>query len=465
MARRTSRKAHISLAAIGHLDSGKSTTLGHLLHLCGNVERRTIEKFEKEANEMGKGSFKYAWVLDKPKGERERGITINCKANWRLITRNYSCTIIDTPGHRDYIKNMIRGTSLADVAILVVSASNGEFEAGIGREGQTREHALLAFTFGVKQMICCVNKMDDRGLNWSQNRYTEIVKEVSAYLKKVGYNPDKIPFIPISGWLGDNLVEKSANMPWYTGPCLLEAIDLIVTPKRSPDKPLRIPVWDIYKISGVGTVPVGRVETGTLRQGMSLAIAMDEYLYGHYHGINFIPTEARSVDMHHDNLTEAISGDSVGVNLKQLSVRDFLRGSVISDLNNDPARICRSFIAQVLVLSHPAKIKAGYTPLLFCHTAHVACRFDKLLSTINRKTGAVIEEEPEFIKNGDCALVRMVPRRGICVETFAEYPQLGRFAVRDLNRTVVVGIIKSVEKLKAGELLWPGRSRYHGPPR
>jgi elongation factor 1-alpha len=458
MERLASRKAHINLAAIGHVDSGKSTTLGHLLYLCGRIDKRSIEKFEKELTEWGReSSFKYAWVLDKLRAERERSITLNCKANQSLLTRNYNCTIIDTPGHRDYIKNMIRGTSMADVAILFVSSGQGEFEASMALNGTTREHALLAFTFGVKQMICCVNKMDDCNTNWSQERYTEIVKEVSAYLKKVGYNPDKIPFIPISGWLGDNMIEKSPNMPWYTGPCLLEAIDLIVTPKSYPDKPLRISVWDVYKVSGVGTVPVGRVETGTLKPGMSVVV--DVVPWGRSPTYSCV-VQVKSLEMHNQNLTVATSRDSVGISITKLSIRDIQRGSVISDPSNDPARICRSFIAQVLVLSHPKKIKEGYTPLLFCHTAHIPCRFDKLLSTIDRKTGAVIEEDPEFIMNGDCALVRMVPKIQLVVETFAEYPKFGRFAVRDSNRIVAVGIIKSVEKLKAGEV-FPNYKGYY----
>ena len=234
-------KNHINLVVIGHVDSGKSTSTGHLIYKCGGIDKRTIEKFEKEAAEMGKGSFKYAWVLDKLKAERERGITIDI-ALWKFETSKGVFTIIDAPGHRDFIKNMITGTSQADVAILIIASGQGEFEAGTSKDGQTREHALLAFTMGVKQMIVAINKMDDKSVNWDQKRYEEIKKEVSDYLKKIGYNPDKIPFIPISGWHGDNMIEKSDNMKWYTGPCLLEALDVLEPPKRPKDKPLRLPL-------------------------------------------------------------------------------------------------------------------------------------------------------------------------------------------------------------------------------
>jgi elongation factor 1-alpha len=266
-------KQHVNLVVIGHVDSGKSTTTGHLIYKCGGIDKRVIEKFEKEAAEMGKGSFKYAWVMDKLKAEKERGITIDISL-WKFQTGKYDFTIIDAPGHRDFIKNMITGTSQADVAILIIDSTTGGFEAGISKDGQTREHALLAQTLGVRQMIVCLNKFDDKTVNYGQGRYDEIVKEVASYLKKVGYNPDKVPFVPISGWTGDNMIEKATDkMPWYKGPCLLEALDAIVPPKRPTDKPLRLPLQDVYKIGGIGTVPVGRVETGLLKPGMNVTFA------------------------------------------------------------------------------------------------------------------------------------------------------------------------------------------------
>ena len=427
-------KNHINLVVIGHVDSGKSTSTGHLIYKCGGIDKRTIEKFEKEAAESGKGSFKYAWVMDKLKAERERGITIDI-ALWKFETAKSVFTIIDAPGHRDFIKNMITGTSQADVAILIIAAGVGEFEAGISKEGQTREHALLAFTMGVKQMVVCINKMDDKSVNYGEGRYTEIKKEVSDFLKKIGYNPEKVPFIPISGWVGDNMIEASSNMPWYNGPILINALDSLDQPKRPKDKPLRLPLQDVYKIGGIGTVPVGRVETGLLKPGMVLTFAPMN-----------VTTECKSVEMHHEQLEEAEPGDNVGFNVKNLSVKDLRRGYVASDSKNDPARDTENFLAQVIVLNHPGQIQKGYAPVLDCHTSHIACKFDIIESKIDRRTGKVMEEEPKFIKSGDAALVRMVPQKPMCVESFNQYPPLGRFAVRDMKQTVAVGVIKEVVK-------------------
>uniref|UniRef100_A0A8D2IUC1 Elongation factor 1-alpha n=1 Tax=Varanus komodoensis TaxID=61221 RepID=A0A8D2IUC1_VARKO len=339
-------KTHINIVVIGHVDSGKSTTTGHLIYKCGGIDKRTIEKFEKEAAEMGKGSFKYAWVLDKLKAERERGITIDISL-WKFETTKYYITIIDAPGHRDFIKNMITGTSQADCAVLIVAAGVGEFEAGISKNGQTREHALLAYTLGVKQLIVGINKMDSTEPAYSEKRYDEIVKEVSAYIKKIGYNPGTVPFVPISGWHGDNMLEPSPNMPWFkgwkverkegnaSGVSLLEALDTILPPTRPTDKPLRLPLQDVYKIGGIGTVPVGRVETGILRPGMVVTFAP----------VN-ITTEVKSVEMHHEALSEALPGDNVGFNVKNVSVKDIRRGNVCGDSKSDPPQEAAQFTSQ-----------------------------------------------------------------------------------------------------------------------
>jgi len=430
----------VNLVVIGHVDSGKSTTTGHLIYKCGGIDKRTIEKFEKEAAEMGKGSFKYAWVLDKLKAERERGITIDI-ALWKFETKKFYFTIIDAPGHRDFIKNMITGTSQADVAILMIASPQGEFEAGYAKNGQTREHALLAFTLGVKQIIVCINKMDDKSVNWSEARYKEIKEELLKFLAKCGYNTkdDKIPFIPLSGWLGDNMIEKSNNLKWYKGPCLLEALDAVVPPKRPSELPLRLPLQDVYKIGGIGTVPVGRVETGVLKPGTT---------------VNFAPvqvsTEVKSVEMHHEQLESAEPGDNVGFNVKNVSVKDIRRGNVAGDIKNDPPCPTHSFEAQVIVLDHPNRIMAGYTPVLDCHTCHIACRFNKLLAVVNKRDGKVEEENPKFIKSGQAAMVEMLPTKPMCVEAFSKYAPLGRFAVRDMRKTVAVGVIKTVVR-KVGD--------------
>merc|ERR1712137_534392 len=393
---------------------------------------------EKEAAELGKSSFKYAWVLDKLKAERERGITIDI-ALWKFESPKFDFTVIDAPGHRDFIKNMITGTSQADVAILFVDSSTGGFEAGIAKDGQTREHALLAYTLGIQQIIVAVNKMDDKTTAYKEARFKEIETEVGGYLGKVGFKPKKIKFVPISGWAGDNMIDKSTNMPWYKGPYLLEALDQIKPPKRPVDKPLRLPLQDVYKIGGIGTVPVGRIETGILKPGMVVTFAPSN-----------VTTEVKSVEMHHEQLTEGLPGDNVGFNVKNVSVKEIRRGNVAGDSKNDPPLGAASFTAQVIVLNHPGQVGAGYAPVLDCHTAHIACKFAEIQEKIDRRTGKAVESAPKFIKSGDSAIVKMVPSKPMCVEAFTDYPPLGRFAVRDMRQTVAVGVIKAVEKAAAG---------------
>lgn len=425
-------KQHISLVVIGHVDCGKSTTTGHLIYQLGGIDKRSIQKYEKEAAELGKGSFKYAWVLDKLKAERERGITIDISL-WKFETKQYQYTVIDAPGHRDFIKNMITGTSQADVALLIIDASKGAFEAGISKDGQTREHALLAHTLGVKQMIVGVNKMDDWTVAYSQERFEEIQKEVSSFLKNLGYKPNRIPFIPISGWMGDNMISKSTNMPWYKGPCLVEALDQVHAPKRLTEKPLRVPLQDVYKISGIGTVPVGRVETGIMKPGQHVLFAPST-----------ITTDVKSIEMHHTTIPEAVPGDNIGFNVKNVAAKDLKRGYVTCDAKKDPASGASSFEAQIIIMSHPGKIHAGYTPIIDCHTSHVACCFTELKARMDRRTGEVVEENPTFIKQGDAAIVTIVPTKPLVVEPFTEIPPLGRFAVRDMKKTIAVGVIKKV---------------------
>lgn len=428
------KKAHISLVVIGHVNAGKSTTCGHLIYKCGGIDKKTIDKYEREATEIGKPSYKYAWVLDNLKAERERGITIDITL-WKFQSNKFDYTIIDVPGHKDFIKNMITGTSQGDVALMVVDASHGGFEAGISRDGQTREHALLAFTLGVKQMVVAVNKMDDPTVNYSESRYNDIRGEVESYLKKVGYKPTKVTFVPISGWEGDNVTEKSENLPWYNGPTLLGALDGVTPPKRPVDKSLRIPIQDVYKIGGIGTVPVGRVETGIIKPGMNVKFAPSG-----------IEAEVVSCEVHHENLLEVGPGTNVGFAVKNVAVKDIHRGDVASNADDNPATAVSSFDAQVIVMNHPGKITKGYCPIIDCHTAHVACSFTNIKQKIDRRTGKVVEDNPEFIQNGDAAIVTMVPTKPLCVESFSEYPQLGRFAIRDMRQTVAVGIIKSVTK-------------------
>lgn len=430
-------KQKLNLVIIGHVDAGKSTTTGHLIYKCGGIDKRQIEKFEKEAEQSGKGSFKYAWVMDKLKSERERGITIDI-ALWKFQSAKRIYTVIDAPGHRDFIKNMITGTSQADCCVLVIAAREGEFETGIAENGQSKEHALLAFTFGVKNMVVAVNKMDDKSVGYSQKRFTEIKDEVSKELKKIGFKMEKVPFVPISGWAGDNMIEKSTNMDWYKGPTLLEALDQVDDPSRPADKPLRLPLQDVYKIPGIGTVPVGRVETGALKAGMIVTFAPTG-----------VTTECKSVEMHHESVPQANPGDNVGFNIKNVSKDELKRGHVCSDSKKDPAKPAADFLAQVIVLNHPGQIMEGYTPVLDCHTSHIACKFEKFEKKLDKRSGketAWADENKKFLKKGEAALIRMKPTKGMVVEKFSEYAPLGRFAVRDMRQTVAVGVIKDVTK-------------------
>ncbi|MGB9756191.1 MAG: translation elongation factor EF-1 subunit alpha [Candidatus Bathyarchaeales archaeon] len=426
-------KPHLNLVIMGHVDHGKSTTTGHMLYLAGVVDDRTIKAYEEEAKKLGKETFKFAWILDNLKEERERGLTIDLRF-LKFETKKYYFTVIDAPGHRDFVKNMITGASQADGAILFVSAKRGEFEAGIGPGGQTREHAFLAFTLGVNQLVVAVNKMDDATVNWSQERYNEIKNEVSRMLKMVGYKVEKIPFVPTSGWTGDNLVKPSEKMPWYKGPTLLDALDVFEVPPKPLDKPLRIPVQDVYSITGVGTVPVGRVETGVLKEG-DMVIFMPANKQG----------EVKSIEMHHTRIPRAEPGDNIGFNVRGLAKTDLRRGDVCGHVTNPPT-VAKEFIGQIIVIYHPTAIAAGYTPVLHYHTGQIACRFTELIRKIDPRSGQVVEEKPTFLKTGDAALVRMEPLHPIAIETYTEFPELGRFAVRDMGTTIAAGVVKEITK-------------------
>jgi elongation factor 1-alpha len=427
------KKPHLNLIVIGHIDHGKSTLGGQLLVKKGAVDKRTLETYKAEAEKIGKGSEYIAWVMDKLKEERERGVTIDIMFQ-KFETDKYYFTFIDAPGHRDFVKNMITGASQADAALLVISGKKGEFESGIGPGGQTREHAFLAFTLGVSQLIVAINKMDDQTVMWKQDRYEEVKKEASELLKVVGYKVDKVPFIPTSAWLGDNLVEPSKNMPWYKGPTIIQALDALVVPPKPVDKPLRIPIQDVYSISGAGTVPVGRVETGVLKSGESVI-----FMPGSSKG------EVKSIEMHHERLEQAIPGDNIGFNVRGLDKATVRRGDVVGHVNNPPT-VVKEFTGQIVVIQHPTSIASGYTPVMHAHTATVACKFDKLLSKIDPRTGQTIQENPDFIKKNDNAVVKLVPARPLVIEKYADFPQLGRFAIRDMGITIAVGIVKDVVK-------------------
>ncbi|MFI5448891.1 MAG: translation elongation factor EF-1 subunit alpha [Candidatus Bathyarchaeia archaeon] len=427
-----SKKPHLNLIIIGHVDHGKSTMTGHLLFDTGNVDDKTIAKYADESTKSGRGeTFKFAWVLDTLKEERERGVTIDLRFE-KFETDKIFFTIIDAPGHRDFIKNMITGTSQADAAILVASSKKGEFEVGVGPGGQTREHAYLARTLGVSQLAVAINKMDDETTNYSEERYNECRKEMESLLKVVGYDTSKVQFIPVSGWLGDNLVKKSDKTPWYKGPTLLEVLNSFQEPPKPTNKPLRIPVQDVYSITGIGTVPVGRVETGTLKVGETVV---------------FMPANARGeckdIETHHTKIQEAVPGDNIGFNVRGIAKNEVHRGDVAGKSDNPPT-VANEFIGRIIVVFHPTAIAAGYTPVMHAHTATTSATFTELLQKIDARSGQVTQEKPDFLKTGDAALVKIRPLRPLAIEAYSDIPQLGRFAIRDMGSTIAVGVVAEV---------------------
>ncbi|EEB74824.1 translation elongation factor EF-1 subunit alpha [Thermococcus sp. AM4] len=422
-------KPHVNIVFIGHVDHGKSTTIGRLLFDTANIPENIIKKFE-EMGEKGK-SFKFAWVMDRLKEERERGITIDV-AHTKFETPHRYITIIDAPGHRDFVKNMITGASQADAAVLIVAATDGVMP-------QTKEHAFLARTLGINHIIVAINKMDM--VNYDQKAFEKVKAQVEKLLKMLGYKD--FPVIPISAWEGDNVVKKSDKMPWYKGPTLIEALDQIPEPPKPTDKPLRIPIQDVYSIKGVGTVPVGRVETGVLRVG---DVVIFEPASTIFH--KPIQGEVKSIEMHHEPLQEALPGDNIGFNVRGVGKNDIKRGDVAGHTTNPPTvvRPKDTFKAQIIVLNHPTAITVGYTPVLHAHTTQVAVRFEQLLAKLDPRTGNIVEENPQFIKTGDSAIVILRPTKAMVIEPVKEIPQMGRFAIRDMGQTVAAGMVISIQK-------------------
>ncbi len=419
-------KEHINVAIIGHVDHGKSTLIGRMLYEAGLIPERIIEEYRKEAEQKGKATFEFAWVMDRLKEERERGLTIDI-AHRKIETNKYMITIVDCPGHRDFIKNMITGASQADAAILVVDVAEGIMP-------QTKEHAILARTLGINQMIVVLNKMDK--VNYDQKRYEEVKNQLTKLLKGLGYKVEEIPFIPASAYYGDNVYKRSDKTPWYNGPTVFEAFDMLKPPEKLIDKPLRIPIQDVYSIKGVGTVPVGRVESGVLKVGDKVIFEPPG-----------IVGEVKSIEMHHEPLKEAYPGDNIGFNVRGVSKKDLRRGDVAGHPDNPPT-VAKDFTAQIIVLQHPTAITVGYTPVVHAHTAQVACRFVELVKKIDPRTGQVKEENPQYLKTGDSAIVKLEPTRPMVIEKVKDIPPLGRFAVRDMGMTIAAGMVIDVTPRK-----------------
>ena len=417
-------KPHMNLIFIGHVDHGKSTTVGRLLYDTKAVTEQDMKKIKDEVTKYNRPSFEFAFVMDQLKEERERGITIDIMHK-DFQTQKYYFTIIDAPGHRDFVKNMITGASQADAAVLVVSAIDGI-------QSQTREHAYLARVLGIAQLVVGINKMDAAG--YDKAKFEEAKTKVTELLKTVGYDVSKITFIPYSALQGDNMVVKSEKMGWYTGPTLLQCLDNFTVPNKPTDKALRLPIQDVHSVAGFGTVPVGKVETGIMKPGDQIIIMPSG-----------VKTDVKSIEMHHQQLQQAIPGDNVGFNIKGIDKKDIKRGDVVGPANNPPT-VAQEFTAQIVVINHKNAIAPGYTPVFHIHTAQIAATIVEIIEKKDPKTGQTLQKNPEFIKNGDVAIVRIKPSKPTVVEKFSDFPQLGRFAIRDMGQTVAAGVVLDVVK-------------------
>jgi elongation factor 1-alpha len=424
-------KPNMNVVFVGHVDAGKSTTVGQMMFSSGAVSEQEMKKLREEAEKHGKAGFEFAYVMDKIKEERERGVTIDL-AYKKIMTQKYQITIIDAPGHRDFVKNMITGASQADAAFLVIAATTGI-------EPQTTEHLWLLRTMGVQNLAVVINKMD--AVNYDEARFNKVKEDVSELVKKVGYKLDKVAFIAASGLKGDNSVKKSPNMPWYNGPTIIEQLDLFPQPELPTGLPMRMPVQDVYEITGIGTVPVGKVETGIMKVGQKVIVLPGRTGKG-------VAGEIKTIEMHHEAMNEALAGDNVGINVRGVGKKDIARGDVICDAAK-PIPIVEEFVGIITVINHPTVLAKGYTPVFHVHTAQVPCQFVELIAKINPATGEVIQANPDFLKNGDFARVRIKPVGNLCLETQKENAFMSRFAVRDAGSTVAAGMCVEITKTKA----------------
>ena len=421
-------KPNMNVVFVGHVDAGKSTCVGRLLFDSGAVSEQEMVKLRAEAEKLGKKGFEFAYVMDQIKEERERGVTIDLSYK-KIMTQKFQITIIDAPGHRDFVKNMITGASQADAAFLVIAAP-----AGV--QPQTTEHLWLLRTMGVKNIAILVNKMDEEEIGYSEEKYKKVKEEVGKLLKGVGIDPEKTAFIPCSGLKGDNVMKKSEHMAWYKGPTIMEQFDAFPAPELPTNLPMRMPVQDVYEITGIGTVPVGKIETGIMKVGMKVKILPGRTGEG-------VEGELKTIEMHHESMSEALAGDNVGVNIRGVGKKDMARGDVICDAAK-PVPVVKEFIATITVINHPTVLAKGYTPVFHVHTAQVPCQFAELIAQIDPRTGGIIKEHPDFLKNGDTAKVRIRPQGNLCIEIQKDNPYMSKFAVRDAGQTVAAGMCNEI---------------------
>ena len=423
-------KKNMNVVFVGHVDHGKSTCIGRLWYEAGKLTEQELTKLKEEAAKHGKVGFEFAFVMDKLKEERERGVTIDL-AYKKLVTNKYSVTIIDAPGHKDFVKNMITGASQADAAFLVVACQHGVMP-------QTKEHIWLLRTMGVGQLAVIINQMD--AVNYSEEKFNKVKADISQLIKTAGYSPDTTTFLAVSGLKGDNVSKKSANTPWYKGPTVLEQLDLFKEPEKPTNLPLRMPIQDVYEITGIGTVPVGKIETGVMKPGTKVIILPGRSGKG-------VLGEIKTIEMHHEQLPEGIAGDNVGLNIRGVGKKDIARGDVICAADK-PAPIVAEFTAQIAVINHPTVIAKGYTPVFHVHTAQVPCQFIEIVKKLDPKTGQTLQEHPDFIKNGDIAIVKIKPMGNLVIERQKDNPHMARFAVRDAGSTVAAGMCQDLVEKK-----------------
>jgi len=423
-------KPNMNVVFVGHVDHGKSTIVGQLLFQSGAVSEQEMKKLKDEAQKHGKVGFEFAYIMDQIRESRERGVTIDL-AYRKIMTQKYQITIIDAPGHKDFVKNMITGASQADAAFLVIAAQESV-------QPQTKEHLWLLRTMGVTKLCVAVNKMDT--VNYDEAKFNKVKEDVSELIKTVGLDLTKVNFIACSGLQGENIAKKSDKTPWYKGPTIMEQFDLFPEPELPTNLPMRMPVQDVYEITGIGTVPVGKIETGIMKIGQKVKVLPGRTGEG-------IEGEVKTIEMHHENLSEAVAGDNVGINIRGVGKKDLARGDVICDAVK-PIPVVEEFIAQIAIINHPTVLAKGYTPVFHIHTAQVPCQFIELMAQIDPKTGQVIKENPDFLKNGDVAKVRIKPKGNLALETQKDNAFMSRFAVRDMGNTVAAGVCIEITKKK-----------------
>ncbi|XP_050998390.1 eukaryotic peptide chain release factor GTP-binding subunit ERF3B [Acomys russatus] len=419
------KKEHVNVVFIGHVDAGKSTIGGQIMFLTGMVDRRTLEKYEREAKEKNRETWYLSWALDTNQEERDKGKTVEVGRAY-FETEKKHFTILDAPGHKSFVPNMIGGASQADLAVLVISARKGEFETGFEKGGQTREHAMLAKTAGVKYLIVLINKMDDPTVDWSSERYEECKEKLVPFLKKVGFSPKKdIHFMPCSGLTGANIKEQSDFCPWYTGLPFIPYLDSLPNFNRSIDGPIRLPIVDKYK--DMGTVVLGKLESGSIFKGQQLVMMPNK------HNVEVLGIVSDDAE------TDFVApGENLKIRLKGIEEEEILPGFILCE----PSNLChsgRTFDVQIVIIEHKSIICPGYNAVLHIHTCIEEVEITALISLVDKKSGEKSKTRPRFVKQDQVCIARLRTAGTICLETFKDFPQMGRFTLRDEGKTIAIG--------------------------